>query len=212
MLGMPMKVSHRGIEVMLRAIKKPEIEVLVAGFNSMKVHMYTTGLFSQAFEDEISWWEKTREERNTVSWGIEYGGQLIGVTGLHEINSRLGDCTSGIIIWDQNSWGKGIASCSHLARTLFAVDYLHRIMIRSHVRTENEASAKALQRVGYSITGTKYRDAFRAGRWIDTYELLWQHPNYAKHLFPDGLPEMFREGVEKADIAIELARQVVEFV
>lgn len=213
MFGINMVITHKSQVVLLRPLSKNDLPTLVEHFASMRVHLYTMGLFAQTQENEEEWYEKNRKDEGSCVWAIQPEGYdlPIGVTALHGTNSRLNTCTSGIIIWDESWWGKGIASAAHLGRTLFAADYLNRFTINSSVRVPNDASRRALERVGYTIWGTEPIDDFRAGGWIDTHHLKWIHPDRVNVLFPAGLPEKYFAGVERARIALEIARTEVVF-
>lgn len=209
-----MHVSHKEIDVNLRPFVKSDLPELVNHFSSMKIHLNTQGLFGQTLENEEEWYDKVRKNDDECVWGIQPADSevLVGVTGLHHINSRANSCTSGIIIWDTNWWGKGVASASHLARTMFAVDYLNRFTIQSEVRVQNEASRKALERIGYTVWGTEPLSVFKGGVWLDTYHLIWLNPEKICVLYPDKLPEQFVDGVERAKTALEFARKEVSFL
>lgn len=202
-----------GLVVNLRPFSKEDIPVMVEYFSSMKTHMNTSGLFGQTLENELEWYEKNRKDPDSCTWAIqpEDCAEAIGVTSLHHINDRNNACSSGIIIWRQDWWGKGIASAAHLGRTLFAADYLNRWIIRSSVRTQNPGSHRALLRVGYTVWGVEPRSTLRAGIWLDTFNLAWIHPERVSVLYPEGLPDLYSEGVAKAKIALETARREVSF-
>lgn len=212
MYGITMHVEQDSLGVTLRAFSKEDLPELLKYWNSMRVHMYTMGLFAQTLENEIEWYEKTRQDRDSCSWAIVPDGSetAVGVTSLHHLD-LFGSSSSGIIIWDPKWWNKGIASRTHLARTLFAADYLNRLTIKSSVRTENPASLRALQRVGYHLTGIEPRTAMRAGRFLDTHLLCWIHPEKTGLLFPEGVPEAYTEALKRGSNALALARQVVSF-
>jgi RimJ/RimL family protein N-acetyltransferase len=214
MFGIKMLVKHNGLNVLMRPLAKNDLDELVRHFSSMKVHLYTMGLFGQTYENELEWYEKNRKDDEGCIWGIQPEGhdKPIGVTGLHHIRSLGGDCTSGIIIWDANWWGKGVATATHLGRTLFAADYLNRHVIKSTARADNVGSNMALKRVGYSVWGTEPLDGYRQGRWLNSNHLIWIHPKMTGVLFPEGLPELFAPGVKRAEIALVTARNEVEFV
>lgn len=212
MFGIQMKIRLDGFFVDLRPLFKADLPNLVTHFNSMKIHMYTSGLYAQTLENEEEWYNKTRSEKDSCVWGIQPQGseKVVGITSLHGID-MFGSATSGIIIWDTKWWGKGVAKRAHLGRTLFAADYLDRLTIKSSVRSENNGSRRALLGVGYNVTGLEPRTSFRAGKFIDTLNLVWINPERVNILFPEGLPEIYKDGVEKAKIAISTARRVVEF-
>ncbi|MDP1710255.1 MAG: GNAT family protein, partial [bacterium] len=143
-------------------------------------------------------------------WGILPDGskEIVGVTTLNHIDS-FGSATSGIIIWNTEWWGKGVATRAHLARTLFAADYLNRTTIKSAARVKNDGSIKALTRVGYNLIGLEPRTVFRAGEYLDTQLFCWIHPEKVNLLFPEGLPDVYANGIAMAKTALDKARQVV---
>lgn len=213
MFGGNIHIEHRSRVVDLRPFCKDDIRILADNFSSLKIHLYTMGRFGYPYENELDWYERNRVAKDNVHWAIVPQGQKdpIGVTGLNEIDPINLGCTSGIIIWDQTWWGKGVASACHLARTLFAADWLNRYYICSTVRTENQASRKALERVGYTIWGTEVIDDWKDGRWLDTYHLKWLHPERINWMFKNGAPEQYLAGIKRAQEALDMARSVVTF-
>jgi len=216
MFGITMDITHNDTSVRLRAFSKEDLPVLVAHFSSVRVHLLTKGLFAQTIENETEWYEKRRQSKEDVTWAIVplvegWGNTPIGVTSLHDITSINNTSVSGIIIWNPEWWGKGIASACHLGRTLFAADYLSRWKINSCVRVENAASRRALEKVGYTVWGTEPCTTRKAGRWMDTHHLIWIHPEVKDFLFPLGVPDQYIEGIKKAESALAIARHEVSF-
>lgn len=211
MYGHTFKISHRNVSITMRAFCMEDIPHLVRGFSSISALLHTNMIFAQTYNNELKWFERTESSLDVVTWAIvpENSDIPIGVTGLHDIRSFDGSCTSGIIIWDKSWWGKGIASAAHLGRTLFAADTIKRTTIKSLVRSPNPASYKALQRIGYTIWGTEPVSDWREGRWMDTHNLKWFHPECTQEFFPNGVPEMYLEGINKAKISLDLAREIV---
>lgn len=212
MFGMQMQVSYGELAISLRPFAKEDLPIIVKRFSSMKVHMYTMGLFAQTLESEEEWYQKRSQDPSSCIWAIVPQGQTepIGTTGLHNID-LWGSATSGIAIWDTNWWGKGVATRSHLARTLFAADYLQRYTIKSAARVNNQGSVKALLKVGYNKTGVEPRTFCRAGKYLDTQLFCWLHPERIGVLYPQGLPKRYKKGVQRAKEALAKAREVVYF-
>lgn len=212
MFGMTMNVEFDGFGITLRAFKKEEMADVANGFSSMKIHLYTGQSFAQTLENEIEWYDKMRVSKEDMVWAIapDDSSKPVGVTGIHNINIG-GSCNTGITIWDQKWWGKGVATRAHLGRMLFMADYLNRLTATSSVRVDNPASLKAVTKVGYFITGKYPRTAQRQGKFLDTYALCWLNPERISILFPEGLPEEYEEGVKKAKEALDLARLVISF-
>lgn len=209
-----MTIDHNGRKVLLRAPSKNDLSELVAHFSSMKIHMFTNGLFAQTLENETEWFEKNRKDPDSCLWLIQPDGYdlPVGVTGLHGLVNLGNSSSSGIIIWDPEWWGKGIASSAHIGRTFFAANFLNRFSIHSSVRTANNASRRALERVGYTVWGEEPCDDFRDGKWLSTYHLIWIRPDMANFLFNGDIPERYIPGIEKSKNALEIAKTEVVFL
>ena len=214
MFGINMSITHNGITVFLRPLTKSDLPVLVEHFSSMKIHLYTQGLYSQTLENEEEWFDNKRKSEDDCVWAIQPAESQvpIGVTALHHLTSSLyNTCSSGIVIWDDKWWGRGVASATHLGRTLFAADFLNRLTINSQVRVPNVASRKALERIGYTIWGEEPVSSLRHGEWLDTYHLKWFHPTKSVVFYPHGIPSFLQDGIAKAKTALDLARFEVQF-
>lgn len=211
--GPAMRCEFDGFGITLNPPKKEDLPLFSEGLSSVRVNMYTGTLFAQSIENEQEWYEKRRKDDDNVHWTITPDGsdEIVGITGLHGIQNVHGGCSSGIIIFNTDWWGKGVASRSHLARTMFAANFLNRNTITSMVRRDNKASRKALERVGYGVTGCSPCTAFRGGEFLDTLHLTWINPTKLSMLFPKGLPKNYRKSVENARIALEKASEVVQF-
>jgi len=207
-----MRIEYDGFGVALRPLNKTDIAVLTEHFSSMKIHMYTQGLYAQPLENELEWYDKNRTDPTSCLWTIVPDGTNlpVGITALHNIDN-MGSATSGIIIWDSNFWGKGVATRAHLGRTLFAADYLNRTTIKSSARVKNDGSVKALLRVGYNFLGVEPRTTYRAGEYLDTKLFVWLNPYKISVLYPDGLPTEYAQSVALAKTALDKARSVVTF-
>lgn len=214
MFGVKMQINTEKASVLLRPASKNDLPELVNHWSSIKVHLYTMGLYGQTLENEEEWYDKTRKSDSECVWFLQPKGHkhAIGVFGLHSIHRLHNTCTAGLVIWDQSWWGKGIASATHLGGMVFAADFLNRLKIEATIYTENSPSLVPAERVGYTKWGTQPLHTFRAGRWMDAYHLIWLHPEKYHFYYPDGLPEKFAAGVERARVALDTARQVVEFL
>ncbi len=211
MYGLTLDVKHGELKIRLRKPEKEDLPELVKFFSSASIHLFTNGLFAQTIENELEWYEKNRKDPDTCLWLIQPEGSEvpIGVTGLHGLSNMGGTCTSGIIIWDKNWWKKGIATAAHEARNWFACNWLNRFTIRSCVRVENVASFRALQTAGYSVWGEEPVDDFRDGRWLATYHMIYFRPSTIHYMFPDGIPEKYLPGHERAIRQMALAEKEV---
>jgi len=53
MFGINMRITHQGQTIRLRPLSKGDLPTLVEFFSSMKIHLFTKGLFGKTYEDEL---------------------------------------------------------------------------------------------------------------------------------------------------------------
>jgi RimJ/RimL family protein N-acetyltransferase len=164
----------------------------------------------------MKWYDETTRSSKQALWAIVPDGseKMVGTTGLHDIDPFTGSCTSGIIIADQTWWHKGVASRAHLARTWYAHMILNRRTIQSQVRVPNKASLKALESVGYIVTGKYLRNSYRNGVYFDTYVLSWINPYHVSELFPNptDITKEYQHGIDVARERLAFAQTAVTFL
>jgi RimJ/RimL family protein N-acetyltransferase len=191
MLGLPLSIRTDKVCVHLKPITPEHLSHIITHFNSIRVHLYTRDRYAQTIESEIDWYHKVRTNPNEVIWGIFPEGQdlPVGVTGLHDISRVSQTCVSGIIIFVRDWWGRGVATASHLCRTIYASEILNRSIIHSVVNTDNPGSFGALHNTGYVNTGSVGCTDWSAGRWVHDYYLTWYHPERLSQIMPHGLDD-----------------------
>jgi RimJ/RimL family protein N-acetyltransferase len=197
-----------GMVVTLKAPKLAEMAGFAEIFTASSTE-YTLMWGAQTQQNEEGWFDSMRKDKEEYVWCIYIEGVEgpIGVTGIHNID-RSNSCSTGIIISSKHH-GKGIASAAHLARTMWAADRLNRFTINSSVLVPNQASLRALMRVGYHHVGAQLRCKFQHGQFLDLQHLTWLHPERIGVLYPEGLPCELEEGVKRAQIALDKARKEV---
>lgn len=163
---MSMKVGDLTIE--LAPITKESVSAFVAGMQKASVTRYISANSAFTIEDEEEWYDKMRQDKKSLVWGIwdvTNERTLIGNTILNSFErDPLFQAVSGVVITDQAYWGKGIASTIHKARTWYAFSELGIVRIKSAVIHGNVASKKALQKSGYNDVYIERNTTFSDGR------------------------------------------------
>ena len=125
------------------------------------------------------WYDKIIDDSEQIIWGIwaVEGGErrLIGNSAIMNLEREpLYQGVSGIVISDKAYWGRGVASVAHKARTWYVFRQMGLVRIKSAVIEENEASRRALERMGYTHVYTERNDTFVDGtlRHKDCLECL----------------------------------------
>jgi RimJ/RimL family protein N-acetyltransferase len=104
-------------------------------------------------------------------------GRHIGVVGLHRIEYRHGVALTGTIIGATDCRGKGYGTDAARVRTRYAFEVLGLRMLTSEVFTENAASLKMLQRVGYREVGRIPRRFWKRGALRDVVLMIAERPS-----------------------------------
>lgn len=117
---------------------------------------------------EKAFFERTARTDDSIIWAVhDENDRHIGGTGLHNINWRSRSAVSGIVIGDKSVWGRGYGTEVMLVRTRWAFEELGLHRIESECFIENDASAKCLERAGYSRIGIARQKRWRNGVWHD---------------------------------------------
>lgn len=122
---------------------------------------------------EHDYYEQGARDPEVVLWSLvvptEQGATIIGSTGLHRIDWRNRQATSGIIIGEPAFWGQGIASEAMALRTRYAFHDLGLEKIMTEIAVENVGSRRAAEKAGYREVGIRRRHMWREGRWHDMW-------------------------------------------
>lgn len=145
------------------------------GIQRHSVHRYLGMSAAPVLEDEQAWYDKVREAKTSLVWGIWVveGSErtLIGNSALTDIGQDghsgfIRQATSGSMIFRPEYWGKGIASAAHKARTWYAFKHLGLHRLKSAVIQANGGSRKALERTGYRLVYTERNEMYSDGQLL----------------------------------------------
>ena len=174
----------RGEKVTLRPARENDAEHFVRWFADMEVTRFLATRMAITLQQELEFLKKIGESKDDVWWVIEVDGNAIGATGIHGINWLDANGTTGILIGEKASWGKGYATEAMQLRTRYAFRELNLHKVMTEVFVGNQASRRALEKNGYRTVGTSRDHFFTRGAWHD----IW-------------LGEVLREDWERAQTA-----------
>lgn len=208
---------HGKYGVMLRPPTLEEIMNAAEAFSSLDTVQYTRSVYAKTKGIEENWFKRVESDKSdSVVWVIVPDGQKepVGVTSLVDFGSPHAmiarTAQSGIVIWDHKWRGRGIASRAHVIRTWYAWARLNLFSVTSSVFTVNEGSYKALLKVGYTLWGVEEATAYLKGEYLNTAHLTWYNPDTANVLFPNGIPEKYLPGIDKAKEVLANAKANVK--
>jgi RimJ/RimL family protein N-acetyltransferase len=192
------------------------------GLQSYVVTRYLGLTFAPTPQGEEEWWDRAaKADDPNLHWGIYVPDgddwALVGSTTLHLRNDPSRRAESGFLLFDRSLWGRRIASVAHLGRTHVAFHELDLLAVTSNAAEANVGSVRALERVGYVRTGTRYSADFVDGRVVDGILFLLPNPNeeawrYFWRRPDDEIPAAFHEARVRTRAALERAATAVTFL
>lgn len=120
---------------------------------------------------EEQWIEDAARDDARIVWAIalKAQGQPIGGIAFEKIDWRSRHGELGYLIGEREEWGKGKATEAIRLATRYAFRELGLEKAWAQVVSANEASRRALERVGYRQCGLRRRHFFEGGRWHDAW-------------------------------------------
>jgi RimJ/RimL family protein N-acetyltransferase len=162
-----------GPSIILRPLEREDVPTIVPWMNDQEVIRGTRHYRPMTTTREEKWLAQVSESETALVLGIvpKATGELIGATGLHELDFRVRKTMFGIMIGARDHWGKGYAT----EATRLMVDHafltlnLNRVALQ--VYEFNERAARIYERVGFRREGRLRQDVYRDGRFWDTLEM-----------------------------------------
>ena len=176
-----MKVQ--GQKVILRSMEKSDIANKVKWFNDPDVNK--TLLVEETFEldKSIEWFERTRDDTTRRDFVIEtVEGKPIGIMALVYIDDVHKTAECFCVIGEKAYWGGGIGTEAHLLLADWAFKNLGLHKIWAHIRPENTAIIKVVERIGFRVEGTLREEKNICGKRVDIVRIgLLKREFYAAH-------------------------------
>jgi ribosomal-protein-alanine N-acetyltransferase len=160
-----------GPHVRLGPPQPDQVLTFTRWFADTEVTQYLLHRHPPSFKQEEEWLEKMAASEHDVVWAITLRdtGALIGTTGLHNIAWRHRHAWSGIMLGERAAWGHGYATEAIRLRTRYAFRELGLEKVLTSVYSGNDASRRALEKVGYRECGRLRRNRFIGGEWHDEW-------------------------------------------
>ena len=128
--------------------------------------------------------EKTNASAHAALFGIvvRETDQLIGSTGLEQIDFRNQSASLSILIGEKSVWGKGYGTEATALVVQYAFGELHLNRVQLHVYEYNLRAMRAYEKVGFRREGTLQQEHIHDGRFWDTVVMAilreeWENMN-----------------------------------
>jgi UDP-4-amino-4,6-dideoxy-N-acetyl-beta-L-altrosamine N-acetyltransferase len=171
-----------GENLYLRPLERTDAPRIMAWLNDPEVRRYLLGRWpinlpaEEAFLDQLS----KDQERLVLGMVLKGTEELIGVLGFHQIEWWTRQAAFGITLGAKEHWGQGYGTEATrlLVGHAFATMNLHRVWL--HVYEFNARAIRTYEKVGFQREGVLRQDAFRDGRYWDTYVMAILRDEWGK--------------------------------
>jgi RimJ/RimL family protein N-acetyltransferase len=155
--------------IVVRHWRVTDLASLVHHANNERIARNVRDTFPHPYSeaDGQQWLALATGDRYTTTFAIEIDGQAVGGIGLLPMEDVYRK-TAEIGYWlGEAYWGRGIMSRVLRATTAYAFATFDLIRIEAGVFSWNPASARVLEKAGYSLEATNKRAVFKQGQILD---------------------------------------------
>ena len=111
---------------------------------------------------------------------VKASDQLIGTTGLHDIDWKNRHGNFGINIGAKQEWGKGYGSEATALTLQYAFETLNLHRVRLLVFETNARAIRTYEKVGFQREGLLREDRFHEGRYWNTITMAMLQEEWAR--------------------------------
>ena len=158
--------------LIIRLIEKSDLPALFAVNGDDEVFRYSPRESWKTPADGDAWFAKIMSHRETGATMqfvivLRDGGRPIGTLAVFHFEESVGSAEIGYVLGREH-WGKGLMTEVLSAFVEFAFETLGLKRLEAELDPRNLASAKVLERVGFSNEGRRRRNYFSKGEVTDT--------------------------------------------
>ena len=112
--------------------------------------------------------DRATDSAEMRTWAIEsLDDELLGVTGLHDLDWANRHCGWGIWIGPSERWGRGYGTEACMLSVRHAFWELGMAKVWLSVYQGNDRARRCYEKAGFSIEGVRRRHLWRDGSWLD---------------------------------------------
>jgi RimJ/RimL family protein N-acetyltransferase len=163
------ELEGRGLR--LRAWRNADLPALVRHANNRKIWLNLTDRFPHPYTPEAGrgWLAlQGHEDHHELVFAIDVDGEAVGAIGLNpqaDLNVRVAE----IGYWlGEPFWGRGLCTEAVCLVTAHAFEETEFVRLTAHVLDWNPASARVLEKAGYTLEARQPRNILKDGQIIDS--------------------------------------------
>lgn len=178
---MKTKPEIRTKRLLLRKIRDYDLDHVFSGLSHPDVTKYYGVRFEslEATREQMSWFAHLEKDGTGIWFAIclAENGQFIGAGGFNNLSKQHRKAEVGLWLLP-DYWGKGYMQEAMPAICDYGFSQLNLHRIEGFVETENTASKRALDKLGFTHEGTMKDCEMKDGKFIslDVYAIFEQKP------------------------------------
>ena len=169
----------QGQKVLLRPVKRADIEYFLKWLNDPEVIQYLTPYWPLTEMSEEKWIENLGVDRDKVVFMVEAlegssskpldaaQGTSIGYLALHNISAKDHNASFEIAIGEKDYWSSGYGTEAARLLVKYGFEQLNLHRINSGVYAFNERSLRMHRKVGFKEEGRQKEWIFKNGKFHD---------------------------------------------
>ena len=161
-----------GDHIRLRPLTKADMILKVKWYNDPAVRK--TLVIDEVFDltGTESWFGGLAGNDTRADFMVEsLDGAPIGITGLIDIDRKNKSTQCYCVIGEKSFWGKGFGTEIHSVLFQWGFETFDIEKIWAHIRTNNPAIFRVVEKLGFKVEGTLRQDKIVEGRRINLYHI-----------------------------------------
>ncbi len=159
----------KGSQFTLRPFRMSDLESLVEHINDRTIARYTLRIpypyTSLDGKDFLRKQTQRHKKKESLIFAIAVEGEAVGGIGLHKIEKRH---KAELGYWlGREYWGQGMMTEAVHLVTTYAFEELHLKRVCAKVFPFNAASARVLEKAGYTYEGCLRKNVMKNGKVLD---------------------------------------------
>ncbi len=162
-----------GSKVYLRPMEREDAFTIQPWVNDPDVRQFGTMFAPMTLRAEEQFIDKMAQSSSDVVCVIvrQDVDQPIGMTGLHQIDYRNGNCLFGIIIGDKTAWGMGFGTDATKIMVGYAFHTLNMHRVSLCVFDFNKRAIPIYEKVGFQKEGIRREGHYVNGEYCDEIQM-----------------------------------------
>jgi [ribosomal protein S5]-alanine N-acetyltransferase len=162
-----------GTKIYLRPLERADAPTLEAWINDPEVTRTLAFYRPMNLQNEEEFIARVYQSEHDLVLGIavKQSDELIGATGLHEIDFKNRHANFGINIGKKDEWGNGYGTEATTLMVRHAFETLNLNRVRLLVYENNPRARRAYEKVGFKQEGILRQDRYHEGRYWDTFTM-----------------------------------------